>query len=338
MIGKSVPICRHDAEDRLLRKAVEGDAKAADSALLYLSSANPSLRQIMQEALHDLDEPRAWWYLLRCVALHRWGDLGSTGEGESSLLPDCVRRSDQVASERIDESIVEVFAVDESAAEADAKERVLQEGMQDANPLVRSAAAYLAGMRRDRRAIPTLSEVICKGERNWQLRALRALTAIRLEECGESMIDALAMEDEAVHHAARRALSELGSLAVPALVHALGHNNSHVRWHAARGLGMVGDTRAVRQLAQGLSDNNRAVRWTTARVLARLDSAAVPAILEMLSRSKLSEPLREAAYHALHAMPSRQTQERLQPVLTALTGPAASVQAPQEAQRLLRTW
>jgi HEAT repeat protein len=118
----------------------------------------------------------------------------------------------------------------------------------------------------------------------------------------------------------------------------LQHPNSHVRWHAARGLGQIGDTQAIEVLAEGLFDENQSVRWVTARVLASLNSTAIPAILNVLTRNRLSEPFRQAVHHALHAMPSRLTQEYLQPLLLALRSPAANVEAPRQAQRMLLDW
>jgi len=64
----------------------------------------------------------------------------------------------------------------------------------------------------------------------------------------------------------------------------------------------------------------------------------VPAILKVLTQRAINEPLRQAAYHALHAMPSSQTRAYLEPLLEALHSPAAPVQAPSVAQRFLREW
>ena len=75
-----------------------------------------------------------------------------------------------------------------------------------------------------------------------------------------------------------KALSELGICAEPALLQALHHPDNHVRWHAARLLGQIGDPRAVDVLVTGLWDEDQQVRWATARVLANLDMPAVPAM------------------------------------------------------------
>jgi hypothetical protein len=46
----------------------------------------------------------------------------------------------------------------------------------------------------------------------------------------------------------------------------------------------------------------------------------------------------QTAYHALHRIGTAETQHRLQPLLKALRGPAASVEAPMVAYRLLQEW
>ena len=318
---------RHAAEAGLLQRAIEGDLQAANDILRYLSSANPGLRCIMLETLHDSTGADAWKRLLCCLAVQRWDDK-----------QDCERRLDPVASQRIDQSIVDLFVEDEHEWEKPVKELVLRDGLEDQDSHIRQAAAYLLALRGDPGVIPLLSEMIDGGEAIWQLRAIEALAAIKDERSGPPLIKALAMGHDLLHHEARWALGELGSLAVPAWLQALSHPDAHIRWHAARGLGEVGDARSVQLLAEGLCDENQPVRWVSARVLARLDAAAVPAILTVLSRQKLNEPFRQAAYHALHSMLSRRTQERIKPVLEALRSPAASVEAPAAAQRLLASW
>lgn len=327
MATRDITPDRHVAEAELLHRALEGDVQAANRALQYLSSNDHNLRRLMQETLYDVNDSRVWRHLLRCLALRRWGDQ-----------QDCDRRSDPLASQRIDRSIVEVFIEDAGETDKLAKETILRNGLDDPEMHIRQACAYLLGMRGELEAIPQLAETIETGDLQWQLRAIEALVALKDERCGPPLVRALAMDRDQLHHAAQRALGELGSLAVPAWMQALGNSNSHIRWHAARGLGEVGDARSVQLLAEGLYDENHAVRWASARVLARLDAVAVPAILTVLSRQKLTEPFRQAVYHALHSMVSTRTQERLRPLLHALHGAAANVEAPAVAQRLLATW
>jgi HEAT repeat protein len=91
-------------------------------------------------------------------------------------------------------------------------------------------------------------------------------------------------------------------------------------------------------LAEGLRDKNYAVRWASADVLAQLGADAVPATLTMLIHHELDEQFRQAAYHALNGITSHKVKERLKLLLDALHGPAAGVEAPMLAQRLLGDW
>jgi hypothetical protein len=108
------PKLRHLAEAKLLKHALDGDTRAANDVLIYLSSTNPNLRLIMQNTIHDLADDRIWGNLLRCLALNRWNDH-----------LDCERRADSESSQRIDSAIIEVFTQDENEHEKKIKESVL---------------------------------------------------------------------------------------------------------------------------------------------------------------------------------------------------------------------
>lgn len=315
---------RHIGVAELVMRALEDDCPAASDVLRYLSSTNPHLRQMMLETLHDLPDERVWSKLLACLALHQW-----------SAMVNCERLTDPVAANRIDQAVRELFLNDESALERDRKMAALCAGMDDSGGQIRLAAAYLLGLRGDPAAIPVLTEAIETGEGPWLLRAIQALGHIKDERSGPPLVNALSKERELLHHAAQRAISGLGLLAQPALLEALNHPDSHIRWHAARALGETGDARCANLLAEGLYDLKQEVRWTSARVLAGLDMAAVPAILEGLSHRQLTEQYLQAAFHSLNAMLSSQAQEFVKPLLQAMRGPAARIETPQVAQRLL---
>ena len=93
---------RHPTEADLLKQALVGDNLSVNRIFLYLSSANPKLRQIMQESIHDAAEESLWQHLLRCLATHYWEEGQRTD-----------RSLDQEASQRVDQTIAEVFAQDE---------------------------------------------------------------------------------------------------------------------------------------------------------------------------------------------------------------------------------
>ncbi len=327
MISVNTPNVRHTMETEILKQALEGDAEAVNRALKYLSSANPTLRRIMQEAIYDLADIRLWTKLLSCLALQRWDDH-----------LDCERRNDPTASQRIDQSIIEVFLEDVSEEDKSMKESALVSGLDDLNPQLRQMAAYLLGLCGDARAMPVLSESLDSGSKDWQLRAIRALESLQDERCGPPLLRALIMDRGEVHREAGRALNRLGRLVESTWLEALNHPDNHIRWHGARGLGNIGETKYADTLAEGLLDENQPVRWATADALAQLGEKAIPATLTIISQYELNEQSRQAAYHALHGIVSRRIQARVKPLLDALHGPAASLEAPAIAQRLLMEW
>ena len=271
--------------------------------------------------------------------------------------------------ENLELSIVEAFITDEDQAERDLKISILRTATQvesvtnDTKKRLRFAAAYLLGLRGDLSALPILDEMIdsvshltpartrrgqpqlaaqAEEHRLWGMRAVRALAALQDERSAHPLVKALSVGHQigyrALHLEAHRALSDLGPLAEAAWLEALSHQNSHIRWHAARGLGQIGNPHALDILAKGLFDENQEVRWATARVLAQLDTIAVPAVLTVLCQHSLNQPFREAAYHALNAMPSSQTRSYLKPLLDVLKSSATSPEAPAVAQRMLAEW
>jgi HEAT repeat protein len=326
MIGINSSTLRHPTEAKTLRRALDGDINSANSVLRYLG-ANPDLCLIMQETIRDINDSRVWSRLLHFLAFGCW-------QGQY-IYPQPV---DAAASQRIDRSIAEIFAKDEDDVEGEAKEVILVEALTSHQSQLRQAAAYLLGLRGDLRAIPYLAETIDIGAKRWQLLAVKALAALKDESCGPPLIKALALNRDKIHRKARWALQGLGHLAKSAWLDALDHPDAHIRWHAARGLGELGDASYAVIIAEGLFDENYAVRWATADVLARLGSQAVPATLTILSQRNLTEQSRQAANHALHGITSRRVQQRLKPLLDALHSPAASVEAPVIAQRLLMEW
>jgi hypothetical protein len=352
---------RYRAQSAMLDKAISGDIQMASSVLQYMSSTNQDLRHMMQSAVHDHQNPVIWRYLLNFLALHTWEDaywqIGlADAPGERSQIElQCAEVGKSLSTQSVVDclqSVVEAFILDESAAESAIKGEIFHDvlahsgeiaphlppNQEQRRRLVRYAAAYLSGLRANPDVILILEEMIENAALTWKVRAVQALGVIQDSRCCPALLKALTMGLHPLHQEASRTLNAMGALARGCWEDALQHPNSHVRWHAARGLGQIGDTKAIEVLAEGLFDDNQAVRWVTASVLASLNSTAIPAILNVLTRNRLSEPFRQAVHHALHAMPSRLTQEYLQPLLLALRSPAANVEAPRQAQRMLLDW
>ena len=320
-------------ETYLISRALAGDIHAVDKLLQYLGSNNPNLRKIMLNSIRKFNEPALYEHLLRCLAQGKWEVQLANGQTLA-----CSRHSEPNHAERIDASIIELFSLTSDKPQAERMVAVLKHATQSTQSKLRFAAGCLLAYRGDASVIPILEDVIERGSLPWKIRAVHALAGLDDPHAGLPLIIALSMASADLHAEARRALSDLGEKAQTAWISALKHSDSHIRWHAARGLGEVGDDQAIEILAAGLMDDNHAVRWATARVLARLDAAAVPAILTVISCNPLTEPFRQAAIHALHAMNSRHTQTRIEPLLTVLKNPAANVRAPGLAQSMLSTW
>ncbi len=282
---------RHPLEVNLLKQAMVGDNLSVNRITLYLSSANPTLRQAMQESIHDAAGENLWQHLLNCLAIHCW---------EGSQRID--RNLDQEALQRLDQAISEVFSQDVYTWEIAAKEAVLQDGLSSPRLEVRYAAACLLGLRGDRTMILILEEILDTAVKSWKVRAIQALACIEGERSGRVLIKALAMDRGTLHNAAKRALFDLGPIVEKSWVEALNHPDSHIRWHAARNLSDPTDLRSMETLAEGLMDENREVRWASADTLARIGPPGVPATLAVICRSELSNHTRQAAYHALHGV------------------------------------
>lgn len=281
----------------------------------------------MQRAMHELSDPALWRHMLRCLAVHCWEDR-----------QDTEYRASAEASQRIDQSIAEVFVEDEAPREAQDKECVLREALGESDRFVRYAAAYLLGLRKDAAVIPNLAQMVEEAPKSWQVRAVRALGAIGDERCAMPLIRALAMGKGALHSEARQALQKLGRLVEPAWQQALSSPEPRIRWQAARGLGDPRHVRSLEILAEGLLDSDPEVRWETSDALARLGDRAIPVTLEILRRGPASKPLRQAVYHVLSSVACRASRQQLAPLLEILCGPARGELVSEVAGRLLQAW
>lgn len=315
----------------LLDSCVDGDAAAVTRLLKLLGHPTPELRHAYQDAIRQSNQVKLWRGLVSVLADRSW-EVVLDEPQLIHLHPDPEHQL------RIDESILELLSDDKTPAETDPKIAALQDCARSNSIQQRYIANFLLVCRGELSAIPTLREYFPHTTLEWQLRTVRVLARQDNPDGGPLLIDALSSGNRILHHAAHQALTALGIHATAAWINALEHPNSHIRWHAARGLGELGDSRALKILVCGLRDENAAVRWATAHLLARMGSRAVPAILEEISHKPLDEPSRQVAFHALHSMAGKNLRNRLAPMIEALHGFGSDLLAPMIAQRMLIDW
>lgn len=315
----------------LLDSCVDGDTASVTRLLKLLGHPTPELRHAYQDAIRQSNQVKLWRGLVSALADRSW-EVVLDEPQRIHLHPDPEHQL------RIDESILELFNEDKTPAEADPKMVALHDCARSNSIQQRYIANFLLICRGERRAVHILKEMFPHTTLEWQLRTVRVLARLDNPDGGPLLIDALSSGNRILHHAAHQALTALGTHASDAWITALEHPNSHIRWHAARGLGELGDIRALKILVSGLRDENAAVRWATAKLLARMGNRAVPAILYEISREPLDEPARQVAYHALHGMSGEALRIRLAPLIEALHGFGADLLAPMIAQKMLLDW
>jgi hypothetical protein len=323
----------------MLSRAANGDLSAAAQVLSYLTAGLYDLRQIMILAVHSSGSARLWRCLLDYLSVGEWGEWDPFGDGQETRQHRLSWKEPRTGAAA--DAIIDLFVIDESEAEATQKGLVLHRALHGPQP-IRYAAACLLGMRGDTASIAILEDMICGGgnpnaaaNEAWQIHAVRALGALGDARGGSALLCALTGPSKPLHQAAARALRQLGDQAEDILQLALLHPDSHIRWHAARSLGQIGNLHGIDTLVDGLRDEHQAVRWATAATLANLDLPAVPHILREIIKHPIDERFRQAVYHALHAMPSNAAKEALNPLLTALRDPTAAYEAPIIAQHML---
>ena len=125
---------RYKAQAKILDRAVSGDIHAAADVMHYLSSNNADLRMMMQSALHDYPDAKIWRYLLNFLALYTWEDaywhigLVEPPAERAEMELRCAEINKQMgarAKESCLQSVIEVFALDESENERKQKNDLL---------------------------------------------------------------------------------------------------------------------------------------------------------------------------------------------------------------------
>jgi HEAT repeat protein len=144
------------------------------------------------------------------------------------------------------------------------------------------------------------------------------------ERAFEALITDLASDNTHVRAQARRELAERGVVATEPLIELLEQATAPVRWEAAKTLVALHDPAAIDALISALDDTNRSIRWLAAEGLIAIGYASVRPLLRAILTHGGDPLLLEGAQHVLHTI----CQEATQPVVAALEGPVASLEAP----------
>ena len=145
----------------------------------------------------------------------------------------------------------------------------------------------------------------------------------------------LGSKDWLVRVKARRNLVEIGGQAVESLTKALSSRNRWMRWEAAKALGQIGDPEAAQALVRALEDKIFDVRWLAAEGLITIGKKALVPLLEALLERSDSPWMREGAHHVLHDIDKSDISEMILPILNALEGMEADLEAPLVAEAAL---
>jgi len=145
----------------------------------------------------------------------------------------------------------------------------------------------------------------------------------------------LGSKDWLVRVKARRNLVEIGGPAVEPLTKALSSRNRWMRWEAAKALGQIGDPEAAQALVRALEDKIFDVRWLAAEGLISIGKKALVPLLEALLERSDSPWMREGAHHVLHDIDNSGISEIILPILNALEGMEADLEAPIVAEAAL---
>ena len=192
-----------------------------------------------------------------------------------------------------------------SSAEVD----TLIESLDSNNERMRLNAAYRLG-RVGSTAVPALKQAL-----HSKSDAIREYAGYALSLTGApaipTLIDAIQGTDDAVRASATFALADMGKTAqeaIPILTRAAQNSSPLVRRHATEGLGLIGQqvsedidlSEAVEVLTAGLRDDYHSVRDNAARSLAKLGTAAEPAIPALVAQ--LEDENRYVRFHAAVAL------------------------------------
>ncbi len=130
----------------------------------------------------------------------------------------------------------------------------------------------------------------------------------------DTLVTKLASHNTATRRYAHESIVHIGQPAVSALIEALKHHDSQVRWEAAKTLGEIGDPSAAPALVEALEDDAIQVRWRAGESLIIFREAGLRPLLHALIQRAESAWLRDSARHVLRGLVK--TTQRLDDVVT----------------------
>ncbi len=181
-------------------------------------------------------------------------------------------------------------------------------------PEVQKAIIIALGELASRKATHPLVSILRGDNVDLTRYAAEALGRLGDAEGIESLIECLDSPSIDVRKAATEALVRVGPESVPALTHALQHNNYVVRRWVAEALGNLKDKRAVKHLIHALHDENVRVRRYAALALGEIGARNATPHLQSL----LQDENQDVRYSAVKAVASIGGKEALSGLVTAL--------------------
>lgn len=158
------------------------------------------------------------------------------------------------------------------------------------------------------------------------------------EQNVDYLVAGLASRNAGERQAAREALVKVGRPAVPPLLEALGADEQHLRWEAAKTLAGIAHPAAAEGLVEALGDRDGDVRWVVAEALIALGRQAVKPLLKALVAGEASQRIYRGAHHVLHDLARRESlRPLLLPVLEAYDHPEPELAIPNAAEKALHT-
>jgi len=136
--------------------------------------------------------------------------------------------------------------------------------------------------------------------------------------------------------AAREQLVEMGPVAVPALIQALGDSQEQVRWEAAKALTELPDPQAADPLVARLNDSF-GIRWLASEALINIGEPSFVPLVRALVATPDAPRLRDSAHHVLTKLKrAYPTNPHISAMLNALSGQAQTETVPWVGRRILQ--